>query len=170
MWYATVLTNGRAPHVHQALEQVGLSSAFFAIVDTSGLAVVHGKEIKVDGLGPRYDKGSYVKHVLMPKYMSQGGGHVVYVDDSVEFRSMPAHLGTCDVVELKREGSGVDEALLQTVNHLRDVALAKGSASVCMVYDFDCTISERHMWKAMHQPNSHWARNWANFKDAAYAA
>ena len=36
-------------------------------------------------------------------------------DDSIEFRSVPAHLGSCDVVELKREGLGLDKELFDTV-------------------------------------------------------
>jgi len=164
-----VLTNGCAPHVQQALDYVGLSPAFSSIVDTGGIAMIDGKETKV-ALGARYNKGEYVQRVLMPKHMPTGRAHVIYVDDSIEFRSVPAHLGSCDVVELKREGLGLDKELFDTVNDLRENALAKEAASVCVVYDFDCTLSMKHMWKAMHQPNSQWASEWARYKTAANAA
>ena len=76
---AVVLTNGCAPHVQQALDYVGLSSAFSSIVDTGGIAMIDGKETKVEALGARYNKGEYVQRVLMPKHMPTDRAHVIYV-------------------------------------------------------------------------------------------
>ena len=56
--------------------------------------------------------------------------------------------------------------LWSQVTELREAALARGDSCVCTVYDFDCTLSMKHMWKTMQQPDSKWAHEWTAYSNA----
>ena len=88
----------------------------------------------------------------------------VVQDDSVESAFVNADLGgTIDVVQLPKEGAGLTSALLSQVARLCKTAGAKTKTSVCVVYDFDCTLSEKHMFKSICQTKSTWAKQWQKY-------
>jgi len=39
-------------------------------------------------------------------------------------------------------------------------AVVEQKGQVLVAFDFDCTLSGKHMFKAMYQPTSHWASSW----------
>lgn len=162
-----VLTNGFAQHAQLALNCVGLDSAFRAIVDTRGVALVGEDLLEINGQ-VRYDKSVFVRDFVFDKGTAASSGlselgidHVIYVDDSVESAFVNSDLGgPVDVVQLPKEGEGLTSALLSQVARLCKTAGSKTKSSVCVVYDFDCTLSHKHMFKSICQPKSHWAKQW----------
>lgn len=40
---------------------------------------------------------------------------------------------------------------------------------ICVIYDFDCTLSSQHMFKALYQSQSRWAQDWARVRGLAAA-
>jgi len=166
-----VLTNGFAQHAQLALAGIGLDSAFRAIVDTRGVALVGDQQLEING-GERYDKSEFVQDFIFDSEVAAGSGlsecgidHVIYVDDSVESAFVNADLGgTIDVVQLPKEGEGLTSALLSQVARLCKTAGAKTKTSVCVVYDFDCTLSEKHMFKSICQTKSTWAKQWQKYR------
>ena len=75
-------------------------------------------------------------------------------------------------IRLPKEGSGLTADIAHTVvATTKEAHRVKGQ--VLVVFDFDCTLSGRHMFKSMYQPMSHWATSWdqyAQSHDGAVAA
>eukprot|EP00658_Telonema_sp_P-2_P072630 TRINITY_DN61759_c0_g1_i1.p1 TRINITY_DN61759_c0_g1~~TRINITY_DN61759_c0_g1_i1.p1 ORF type:complete len:499 (+),score=109.17 TRINITY_DN61759_c0_g1_i1:99-1595(+) len=182
-----VLTNGFSKDVAVALGAIGLTDAFRAIVDTRGCGLVAPYEGSRGCQGKRVDTeeeflgvSQYSKFEFANKYLfnadraarnglsNKGVGHLIYVDDSVEPEFSGDDLvGTADVVELPREGRGLDTETLAEVFDLRAAAVAAGGEKeVCVIFDFDCTLSSWHMFKSLYQPKSKWGKEWQGVQEA----
>jgi len=164
-----VLTNGFAADASRALRNLGLAHHFAAVCDTRG-GVVQGPESAhaqsqtihiAGGAGGRYSKTMFVDGCLFQPAQTQRFlniphvARVVYVDDDPE-RLDPS---TSTTIRLPKEGSGIgSEAASMVVEATTEAAQQGGQ--VLVVFDFDCTLSMKHMFKAMHQPISTWAREW----------
>lgn len=168
-----VLTNGFAADATRALRNLCLAQYFTAVCDTRGSIVrdpssasakpdaVH---ISGGGHGGRYSKRDFVSGgVFQPdssmRWFGQPIQRVVYVDDDPE----PLDPQRCHTIRLPKEGSGISGDTVFAILNAAEACQQGGQTLV--IFDFDCTLSSRHMFKAMHQPTSKWAREWD-----AYAA
>lgn len=173
-----VLTNGFAPDVACALRNLGLAQYFVTVCDTRGTAVCDpgapsAKEERVHvggGMGRRYSKSSFVSGcVFRPEeagrlFKASEISHVVYVDDDAE----PLEPSRSQTIRLPKEGPGITDAVIgQVLTAATEATSQANHGQVLVAFDFDCTLSARHMFKAMHQPSSHWAREWDAFNARA---
>jgi len=101
-----------------------------------------------------------IKQLLTPhKWVCDtfGGAvsHIIYIDDNLEVTEME----NVQTVELPCEGHGLKakhfEQILAKLDHA-----GQEPGQVLFVFDFDCTISMYHMFKAMHMESSSWRRKW----------
>eukprot|EP00656_Telonema_subtile_P017880 TRINITY_DN19640_c0_g1_i2.p1 TRINITY_DN19640_c0_g1~~TRINITY_DN19640_c0_g1_i2.p1 ORF type:complete len:300 (+),score=84.87 TRINITY_DN19640_c0_g1_i2:195-1094(+) len=175
-----VLTNGFADNVIVALDAIGLTHAFRAIVDTRGGLLKVGDPPEVVLLDEEHREISqYGKHEFANGYIfdrersartgisNQGVARVIYVDDSVESQFSSGDLdGPADVVELPKEGCGLNSELCAQVLLLAEQASSSlEGGELCMIYDFDCTLTTHHMFKALYQSKSRWAVEWAELSE-----
>jgi len=172
-----VLTNGFAADATRALRNLHLAQYFAAVADTRGSLVrdpasasAKPEAVAIPGAGPstaaRYSKRDFVSGgVFHSESCRQWFGQVtpmqrvVYVDDDPE----PLDPQRCHTIRLPKEGSGISGDTVFAILNAAEACQQGGQTLV--VFDFDCTLSSRHMFKAMHQPTSKWAREWD-----AYAA
>jgi len=163
-----VLTNGFALDATKALQQAGLAQYFHAVCDTRGSIVFEPAEpgakaapVELGG-GGRYSKRNFISDVLLRNARALDlatPSYGVYVDDDPE----PLSGTTIVTHRLPREGNGITpEDAKQIVAMGKDQATRNGGTGV-FIFDFDCTLSRRHMFKAMHQPGSTWARDWDSY-------
>jgi len=171
-----VLTNGFAADAAQALRNMGLAQHFTAVCDTRGSVVrdpsipssqperIH---ISGSGGGGRYSKSMFVSGCVFSAEQAMNWfgvssvKHVVYVDDDPE----PLDVSRSTTIRLPKEGSGLNRESASVVVEATGDAVQKGG-QVIVAFDFDCTLSARHMFKAMHQPTSSWGRDWDTYAAA----
>ena len=172
-----VLTNGFANQVKTALTTIGLTGAFRAIIDTRGTALV-GPCLEPAGGIPsgRSNKQKMVRQCVLNGewnttvgLSTPGIGHLVYVDDSVEHAIIGDDAGdsVCNdfgiggaLVELPNEGSGLDSSLLEQVAQEVTAGKCADGREVCVVWDFDCPLSQKHLFKTFYDKKSRWAKEW----------
>eukprot|EP00658_Telonema_sp_P-2_P038254 TRINITY_DN27483_c0_g1_i2.p1 TRINITY_DN27483_c0_g1~~TRINITY_DN27483_c0_g1_i2.p1 ORF type:complete len:178 (+),score=24.70 TRINITY_DN27483_c0_g1_i2:185-718(+) len=157
---------------------------FRAVVDTRGGAWVRGAwgsmaALELEGVcnKGRYDKWQFAQEYVVDRERSRetgiskpGVAHVIYVDDSVDGLLKQQVLEVpVDVVELPREGDGLTPEILAQVKQCYSAAALQDSeAEVCVIYDFDCTLSAQHMFKTFYQSSSRWAQAWKQHGNATH--
>lgn len=189
--HCMVLTNGFDDDVHQALSAVGIVDNFSVICSTQPLSSGGGHiyflcgKIKErvplpgwqHGKG-RFDKPFVINQILAgrsnPSWVQDVFGgpvdSVIYIDDHVE------RCGDTRVTSLKleKEGSGLSQAYFNQIFGMIEGDSSGrfhgGNLGVVCVFDFDCTLSREHMYKAMNEPSSSWRVKWNRFLEKEYGA
>jgi len=163
-----VLTNGFAQNATRVLQNIGLAKHFKAVCDTRGAVVRNPASPDADVVeiedGSRYSKEQFVEdYIFNEEASSELFGlavvdHAVYVDDDPEggLHNRPE----VDVLGLPKEGRSLEHGDFAQVTAFVDGAAKAGRKSVLCVFDFDCTITRMHMFKAMHQDSSKWRKGW----------
>eukprot|EP00658_Telonema_sp_P-2_P035953 TRINITY_DN26083_c0_g2_i1.p1 TRINITY_DN26083_c0_g2~~TRINITY_DN26083_c0_g2_i1.p1 ORF type:complete len:458 (-),score=74.71 TRINITY_DN26083_c0_g2_i1:165-1538(-) len=187
--HCMVLTNGFDDDVHKALSGVGLDTFFEAICGTQPLSVGGGHITFLSGpvqervplpgwvqnkrVTERYDKPFVMNQMLAgrntPSWVQDTFGcsveRIVYVDDNAE-KCRDHRLAS---VALEKEGPGMMQSDFDQVQALVDQSSGLAGA-VCVVFDFDCTLSTIHMYKAMNNPQSSWRRRWNKWLEQEFGA
>lgn len=168
-----VLTNGFAADAAQALRNIGLAQHFTAVCDTRGSIVRNPsspgsqpEKVNISGSGGRgrYSKSTFVSGCVFSAEQAitwfgvSAVKHLVYVDDDPE----PLDTARTTTIRLPKEGSGLDRGSAAAVVEATGDAV-QHAGPVIVAFDFDCTLSARHMFKAMHQPTSSWGHAWDRY-------
>ena len=172
-----VLTNGIADDVHKILNELDLLAYFYIIADTRGKMIVESDKIGINNkyrlinsrcsINGLYNKENFINNFLKNPYKCVweknsiiDNMHIIYLDDNPEMASN----SFVSTIPLQFEGDGIDEEILKTI--IQDVDLIKKNGkNVTIVWDFDCTLTHKHMFKSMRQPHSKWAIEWQNIQD-----
>lgn len=169
-----VLTNGYAQNATRVLQNIGLAKYFKAVCDTRGGIVLRPSSADAEMMeiedGDRYSKEHFMDtYVFNPEvsnelYQMDYIDHVVYVDDDPEAGLWGR--ADVDVIELPKEGRSLQAADMAQASQLVEAAKRdKGRKQVVCVFDFDCTLSMMHMFKAMHQKQSRWRKGWTTWTE-----
>jgi len=162
-----VLTNGFDSDVHAVLSLLGLQEFFGAICGTQPREYGGGAITFPDDQGGRviypgavrYNKTMVMKDLLShtPWVLEMLGevDGLVYADDHVESAQ-----GKVATVALPSEGTGLTEGHFKAI---KDAANKLGTKNLLFIFDFDCTLSQYHLFKVMNQARSQWRRMWNNY-------
>ena len=169
-----MLTNGFAEEATRVLQSLGLAKYFEAVCDTRGSIVRGPGTAEADVIeiedGNRYSKEEFMEtYVLNPEMASElygvggmGIDHIVYIDDDPE-EELEGR-GEVDIVGLPKEGRSLTKNdFAQVEEHVAKAMSTKGRKSLMCIFDFDCTLSRYHMFKALHQSSSKWRQGWDAF-------
>jgi dienelactone hydrolase len=158
----SILTRGFCSHITEALgrskrtEHIDLEPLFFRVVDVRGVnSLRRFNEWRPQNQLDFVDKSDYVVQLLKnPPTEDESGQSYVYVDDDPETELidlLPTDLrNRVTVISLDKEA---DDGLTAASNsdrlaQLRNFLARAPSASVVVVWDFDCTLSARHLYKS----------------------
>jgi len=154
---------------------LGLAQYFEAVCDTRGSIVRNPGSPEADVVeiedGNRYSKEEFMETYVFEGDMASeiygieaGVDHIVYIDDDPEEELVGR--GDVDIVELPKEGRALrKDDFAQVTTLVGNAAKKKARKSIVCIFDFDCTLSRMHMFKAMHQSDSKWRRGWDTFND-----
>eukprot|EP00656_Telonema_subtile_P053916 TRINITY_DN7901_c0_g1_i1.p1 TRINITY_DN7901_c0_g1~~TRINITY_DN7901_c0_g1_i1.p1 ORF type:complete len:224 (-),score=64.03 TRINITY_DN7901_c0_g1_i1:71-742(-) len=87
---------------------------------------------------------------------------IVYLDDNIEESKGEERVVT---IALEKEGSGLQKEHFETI-----LELASDAAGCVCVFDFDCTLSSHHMYKAMHFEKSTARKHWNEHVESKFGA
>ena len=163
-----VLTNGIAEHALYMLKCHNLENYFSIVADTRGTIISDVGTIVEKKI--HTDRKVYDKQYFIDKYIRNTSSelwntiksnrdkfHMLYIDDNPEIN----HNIDIDVIPLPSEWKGITSQQFQIIsdkmNNIKD-------KNIIAIWDFDCTLTENHMFKAMWQINSQWHKEWIQYK------
>jgi len=164
-----ILSHGSAPEICSALHAAGLSSQFCSVVDTAGnyaklegdgsFEIGHLKDLTEDWaeelLKRGFSKDKFIVKAILNGILFQGKifSRVIYIDDKAETSTLPEDKVL--VIKLPVESSGVS---IEQHDRLKAMHLNENDL---VVWDFDCTLAQVHMYKTMNMHMSlSWRKKW----------
>eukprot|EP00938_MAST-03A_sp_MAST-3A-sp1_P003804 g3804.t1 len=159
-----ILSHGNAPEICSALVSAGLSAQFSSVIDTAGnyakmkessFEIGHLTDVAEDWteelLKRGFSKDKFIVNAILNGLLFGGKvfSRVIYVDDKAETTTLPQDKVL--VIRLPTESCGVK---IEQYNQLKALDL---SSDDLVIWDFDCTLAQIHMYKTM---NMHMSMSW----------
>lgn len=140
-----ILTRGMATHVREALDDSKFTQYFTHIVDTFGTNFTRAPDGKWQEAPKIPLRGG--REILKDEYIRDyvHGSVIIYVDDSPETAALPDHV---ELIRLQKEALGgiFNEDNKVALERLQ--TLLANHPDAVVVWDFDCTLTARHLYKS----------------------
>ena len=164
-----ILSHGNAPEICSALVSAGLSTQFSSVIDTAGnyakmkessFQIGHLRDEDKDWteelLKRGFSKDKFIVNAVLNGLLFGGKifSRVIYVDDKAETKTLPDD--NVLVIRLPTESSGI------TTEHYDKFKSLSLSSKDLVIWDFDCTLAQIHMYKTMNMHmSSSWRDKWS---------